>query len=91
MTCPAILIILAAAIASEPPLEASAALGVTATVIRPVEISSPSVRSERALVTIRNVVGVEVLATGARIDTSDPGTAILTGEGAEPMDITLVY
>ena len=92
MTYPAILAMLAATMSFEPsPEAASASLGVSATVIRPVEISSPSIRSDGALVTIRNTMDVEVLVVGARADTSDPDTAVLTADGAAPMVITLVY
>ena len=92
MTLSAILTMLAATASFELPGEAaSASLGVTATVIRPVEISSPSIRSDGAVVTLRNTIGVEVQATGATPDRSDPNATILTGDGAAAIAITLVY
>ncbi len=91
MLC-AIFTMLAATASFEPAREApSASLGVTATVVRPVEISPPSIDSGGAVVTIRNTLDVEVLVAGASADTSDPDTTILTGDGAGPVVITLVY
>lgn len=91
MMLPALPMMLAATASLEPaPEDAGISLEVTATVIRPVEISA-AVGSDGAVVTIRNTIGVEVLAVDVAADNSVPGTIILTGDGAAPMVITLVY
>lgn len=91
MTLAAFPMVLAATAALEPVGETSTSLGVTATVVRGVQISSPTIRADRAVVTVRNATGVEVQVAGATADRVNPGMTNLTSDGGAPVVITLVY
>lgn len=94
MMFPAYLAVLAATAPAQPLVQAGrhdTSLGVTATVVRPIEISIPSIRAEGAVVTVSNTVDVDVSAVGATVDQADPDTAIVTGDGARSMTITIIY
>ncbi|HEU5285834.1 MAG TPA: hypothetical protein VFU20_04900 [Sphingomicrobium sp.] len=68
-----------------------AALSVTATVVRPVQISAPAVDSQGSVVTIRNTAGIEVRAEGATVRRIGPETVTVTGDGTGSMAIIIVY
>jgi len=92
MMLSAILIVLAASASfALAPEAASASLGVTATVVRPVEIVPPSIRADSAVVTIRNTIGVEVRVTGAIADMRNPDSIVLTSDRPGPVEITIIY
>ena len=92
---PATLIAMAAAAAfAQPPGQAGsreAPLAVTATVIRPVEIASPAITADGAVLTIRNTLGVEVRAAGAAIDHPQPDTVTVTADPSRAIEITIVH
>ncbi len=91
----ATLLAMTLAAASAEPLEQSGSretsLGVTATVVRPIAIDSPSILAGGVALTIRNTAGVEVLAPGATIDQPEPGMTTVTGDRTGPIEITIVH
>lgn len=85
------LLTLIAATAGAEPSGGEAALAVTATVIRPVQVSAPAVDSNGSVVTIRNTAGIAVLAEGAALRQSELETVTVTGGRAGAVTITIVY
>ena len=80
-----------AAISSSPDSGHEAALGVTATVIRPVQVSAPAIDSHGAFVTIRNAAGIVVLTEGATVRQAEPETVTVIGDRSDPIAISIVY
>lgn len=68
-----------------------APLGVTATVIRPVEISIQSISAKAAIVTLRYGGSVEVEAAGATVTRRDQDMILAASDGAGPVIITVIY
>ncbi len=68
-----------------------ASLGVSATVVRPVDIASPMITDEGAVVVVRNSSNVEILADGAVVTRADADTVTITGGRSGAMRITIIY
>jgi hypothetical protein len=68
-----------------------AALGVSATVVRPVDIASPVITDESAVVVVSNSANVEILADGAVVSRADGDTVTITGGRSGAMRITIIY
>lgn len=68
-----------------------APLGVTATVVRPVEIAASFAPDGDRVIVLRNTAAVEVEATGASVARQDPDTTIVTSDGTAVTAITLIY
>ena len=77
--------LLAAAASSE------TSLGVTATVVRPVEIAVASTEAADGPIVLRNTAAVEVQASGASVTQADADTTLVTSDGTGAVTITLVY
>jgi len=67
-----------------------AQLGVTATVVRPVEIAEVEGSAERPVLVIRNAEAVLVEAAGGTVASSDEA-ATVTSDGTALMAVTLTY
>ena len=70
-----------------------AALGVGATVIRPVAIAetAPLERPGGAVIVICNSPAVDVQLTGGSAVATDAGTIEIRPAGTQPVDLTLIY
>lgn len=69
----------------------NAYLSIGAIVVRPVEISTPSINAEGTFLIIRNTATIEVRATGAIVREADQDTAIVGSEGPGFVTIELIY
>ena len=65
------------------------ALGVTATVVRPVEMAG-SLTDADGVIVLRNTGAVEVEASGASVTRPDADTVVVTSNGTDVV-ITLIY
>lgn len=68
-----------------------AQLSVTATVIRPVQISTVSSNFEDRVIAIRNVAAVEVVAVGGTVNETEQDRTIVTSDGSSQLTLTLIY
>ena len=68
-----------------------ASLGVTANVVRPVEITGPLTDAADPVIVVRNTAAVEVRATGASVTRADPDTTVVTSDGTGVVAITLIF
>ncbi len=66
-------------------------LGVSATVVRPIEITAPAGALGRPTIVIRNVMGVVVTAVGATAKEAGHNAILAKGDGAAIITITLTY
>jgi hypothetical protein len=66
-------------------------LGVTATVIRPVEIAAPTAEAKDGVILLRNTAAIEVEASGATVARPDADTVLVTSDGTGPVAITLIF
>lgn len=66
-------------------------LSVSATVVRPVDISSPVINAEGAVVIVKNAATVEMQVVGGTVTQLDQDTSIITGDRSGSMAITIVY
>jgi hypothetical protein len=89
------LVALLAALAAPSPsiaaLEQSAALGATATVVRPVAIAAPALDGQHMRITVTNAESVRIEASGATVQQAGGGVAIVQGSAARPVVITITY
>ena len=68
-----------------------ASLGVTVTVVRPVAISSAIGSDGRTVTTVDNLTGVEIRAAGATVRQTETDSAIVTGDRAGRITLTITY
>lgn len=69
----------------------SAPLSVSATVVRPVDVSSPLTTDEGTAVVVRNSSTVEMRADGGVISNLDQDTTIISASRPGLMVITVIY
>lgn len=83
----------AALTAAAPAQEAyhQAELGVTATVVRPPEVSAPAPALDGAVAIIRNAALIDVVAEGGRVRLRDDEIAIVPSNGSSLVTVTLIF
>lgn len=68
-----------------------AAFGVTATVVRPVQISMPKMTAEGPVIVLNNASAIDVRLTGARLTQPDEETIVIKGDGSPSIGLTIIY